>query len=115
MPWPDDVLINVNFPDLLAEEVAGMQVTTQGNRKIGDTLVEASTRAASPISGCGACARTTDQEGTDLAAVAGVDLGHPVHLDMTHRPTLEPLRACSAGRPRLRPARRGLRVARRLR
>ena len=34
------MLINVNFPDLLADEVRGVRVTTQGKRKIGDTLVE---------------------------------------------------------------------------
>lgn len=93
MPWPEDVLINVNFPDRIADEVAGIRVTTQGKRKIGDTLVERLDPRGEPYLWIGALREeTAHQEGTDLAAVAaGFVSVTPVHLDMTHRPTLERL------------------------
>ncbi|MEM8800071.1 MAG: 5'/3'-nucleotidase SurE [Pseudomonadota bacterium] len=33
-PWPEEVLMNVNFPALSAEDVRGIQVTTQGRRDL---------------------------------------------------------------------------------
>jgi 5'/3'-nucleotidase len=38
--WPSNTLINVNFPDLPPRKVKGIAVTSQGRRKIGDSLVE---------------------------------------------------------------------------
>jgi 5'-nucleotidase len=94
MPWPEDVLVNVNFPDLLADDVAGLRVTTQGKRKIGDTLLERTDPRGEPYLWIGAL-RESEQpgEGTDLAAVAaGYVSITPVHLDMTHYPSLQALR-----------------------
>ena len=37
--WGPNILINVNFPDCLPDQVTGIEVTRQGKRKIGDQLV----------------------------------------------------------------------------
>jgi 5'-nucleotidase len=94
MPWPEDVLVNVNFPDRLPDEVEGIRITTQGKRKIGDTLVERVDPRGEPYFWIGALREETVQrEGTDLAAIAGGYVSvTPVHLDMTHRPSLADLR-----------------------
>lgn len=93
-PWPEDVLVNVNFPDLVAGEVAGIQVTTQGKRKIGDTLLERVDPRGEPYLWIGALRESAEPgEGTDLAAIAsGFVSVTPVHLDMTHHASLEAFR-----------------------
>lgn len=40
LPWPRHVLINVNFPDVAADAVGGIEVTRQGRRKIGGAITE---------------------------------------------------------------------------
>ena len=59
MPWPEDVLINVNFPDLVADEVQGVRVATQGKRKIGDTLLERTDPRGEPYLWIGALREDT--------------------------------------------------------
>ena len=49
--WPANTLINVNFPGVPPERVAGFAVTRQGKRGIADNLIESTTRAAGPITG----------------------------------------------------------------
>jgi 5'-nucleotidase len=92
--WPRDVLINVNFPDLAPEEVRGWRVAAQGARKIGDQLVERHDPRGEPYVWIGELRESTDPaEGTDLAAVnAGYVSVTPVHLDMTHYPSIGVLR-----------------------
>lgn len=99
MPWPEDLLMNVNFPDLEPEAVKGWQVTRQGKRKIGDTLVERIDPRGEPYIWIGALRESTEAgEGTDLAAIAaGYVAVTPVHLDMTHHKGLETLRGYLGG------------------
>lgn len=95
-PWPEDVLINVNFPDLPGEAVRGVRVTAQGKRKIGDVLVERVDPRGEPYIWIGALREeeARARAGTDLAAVAeGFVSVTPVHLDMTHGPSASGLRA----------------------
>jgi 5'-nucleotidase len=94
MPWPEDVLVNVNFPDCVPEEVQGIRVTTQGKRKIGDTLIERVDPRGEPYFWIGALREETEHgEDTDLAAIGERWVSvTPVHLDMTHRPSLPALR-----------------------
>jgi 5'-nucleotidase len=96
--WPADVLININLPDVPPEEVRGWQVAAQGTRKIGDTLVERIDPRGEPYIWIGALRESTGPgEGTDLASIAaGCISVTPVHLDMTHRPSLELLRQALA-------------------
>jgi 5'-nucleotidase len=93
-PWAPDVLMNVNFPDLDPDGVAGVRVATQGKRKIGDTLLERTDPRGEPYLWIGALREDINPaEGSDLAAVAaGYVSVTPVHLDMTHGPSLDELR-----------------------
>ena len=94
-PWPEDVLINVNIPDVPAAELGGLDVAWQGKRKIGDTLIERKDPRGEPYIWIGEL-RVSDEQAqdSDLAAVAkGRVAITPVHLDMTHYPSLEVLRA----------------------
>ena len=89
------MLINVNFPDLDPDAVQGVRVAVQGDRKIGDTLLERTDPRGEPYLWIGALREDTNPgEGTDLAAVAaGYVSVTPVHLDMTHHASVAELRA----------------------
>jgi len=93
MEWPEDVLVNVNFPDVPARRVKGVKITRQGKKKIGDALVERLDPRGEPYVWIGALKQERPPEpGTDLAAVAdGWVSVTPIHLDMTHRPTFRHL------------------------
>lgn len=94
MDWAKDTLININFPDLPAEQVKGYRVTAQGKRKLGDELVERVDPRGEPYVWIGGLrVDEVAQEGTDLHAVAeGWISITPVHMDMTHHPSFAPLR-----------------------
>jgi 5'-nucleotidase len=93
MPWTDDLLINVNFPDCPPERVSGIQVTAQGRRKLGDDLVERLDPRGEPYVWIGALREeASHREGTDIAAVnSGWVSVTPLHMDMTHRASFEAL------------------------
>lgn len=38
--WPRNVLLNINFPDVVAESVKGVKVTTQGQRDLSDMVMD---------------------------------------------------------------------------
>ena len=87
MPWPDDVLMNVNFPERAAGDVKGIRITEQGKRKLGDELIERHDPRGTPYVWIGAV-REDDawRDGTDIAAINdGWISVTPIHLDMTHR------------------------------
>ena len=69
-------------------------MTTQGKRKIGDTLLERTDPRGEPYLWIGALREGANRaEGTDLAAIAaGYVSVTPVHLDMTHHASLAELR-----------------------
>ena len=98
-PWPEDVLVNVNFPDLDADAVRGLRVATQGKRKIGDMLVERVDPRGEPYLWIGALREEgAPVPGTDIAAIAeGFVAVTPVHLDMTHHPSSAGLTALLKG------------------
>jgi 5'-nucleotidase len=87
MPWAEDTLINVNYPDCPAHEVRGVRVTAQGKRKLGDDLVERLDPRGEPYVWIGALREDSQRgEGTDLAAVHDRYVSvTPIHMDMTHR------------------------------
>jgi 5'-nucleotidase len=94
MPWAEDVLMNVNFPDCLARAVKGIRVTQQGKRKIGDELIARTDPRGEPYVWIGALREESSyREGTDFRAVQeGYVSVTPIHLDMTHRPSFAALR-----------------------
>lgn len=86
---PANVLINVNFPDVVADRVTGIEVTTQGQRKIGGDFWEGSDPRGDRYFWIGP-QRNEDpvKKGTDLEAVnRGAISVTPLTLDLTHKPT----------------------------
>lgn len=83
--WPDNVLINVNFPDLPVLEISGVDIVRQGKRRIGDELTERIDPRGQPYYWVGG-QRVEEQgePGTDLAATAGGRIAvTPLCVDFT--------------------------------
>jgi 5'-nucleotidase len=90
-PWLPGSLINVNFPDVAPEEVAGIAVTTQGVRDAALLNIESrSDPWGTPYFWFGFERRkSTLIAGTDLAAVAAQKISvTPLSLDLTDRDRL---------------------------
>ena len=100
MDWPPGVLMNVNFPRGPLTRVHGIHVTQQGFRDYGDIAIETRTdprgfryhwfglqrESANPAAE------------TDLKAMReGYVSVTPLHLDLTHYPTIAALRTAFAG------------------
>ena len=94
-PWPPGVLINVNFPDVTAGRVTGIEVTRQGRRKIGSKLVRGTDPRGEPYYWIGAQRREEKYSpGIDLEAISrGAISITPLTMDLTHGPTLKKLKA----------------------
>lgn len=93
--WPENVLMNVNFPDVLHGHVRGVARTRQGRYKSGDDIVRNVDPRGETYYWIGAATRGhDDRKGTDIWAT---DRGYisvtPLNLDLTHRPTLQRLAA----------------------
>ncbi|MGQ0662098.1 MAG: 5'/3'-nucleotidase SurE [Pseudomonadota bacterium] len=93
MTWPRNVMINVNFPNVLAPAVRGVAVAGQGRHKIGDQLVENRDPRGVPYYWIGAMRHEdATRAGTDIAAVNdGWISVTPLFLDLSHRPTMRRL------------------------
>jgi 5'-nucleotidase len=90
MKWPADVVMNVNFPDVPPDEVAGVEVTVQGRRD--QQIVYADKRTdlrGEHYYWLGYQSRLSDPpEGTDLRAIyEGRISVTPLHVDLTHAET----------------------------
>jgi 5'-nucleotidase len=88
--WPQNVLVNVNFPDCGPELVKGSEVVGQGRHKIGDQLVETTDPRGEPYYWIGAM-RLEDptRKGTDIASIKEDKISvTPLFMDLTHRPSL---------------------------
>lgn len=92
--WPDDVVININFPDREPDKIEGLAVTRQGKRdqdllRVDDRM---DTRG-NPYYWFGFQRRRSNPEkGTDLWAVyTGRISVTPLNLDLTHLKTCEQL------------------------
>ena len=94
-PWPLGVLMNVNFPDVTAGRVTGIEVTRQGRRKIGSELVRGTDPRGEPYYWIGAQRREEKySRGIDLEAISrGAISITPLTMDLTHGPTLKKLKA----------------------
>lgn len=88
--WPHDVLMNVNFPDVPKEEVAGIRVCRLGRRDVGTDVLDGTDPGGRPYVWVGDFSSDdTSQHDTDLAAVRERSISvTPLHLDLTHRPSL---------------------------
>ena len=88
--WPQNVLVNVNFPDCVPDAVKGSDVVGQGRHKIGDQLVETTDPRGEPYYWIGAM-RLEDatRRGTDIASIKEDKIAvTPLFMDLTHRPSL---------------------------
>jgi 5'-nucleotidase len=93
--WPENVMINVNFPDVPASQVKDIEVTVQGRRKIGSEFVEGRDPRGDAYFWIGA-QRSEDRprRGSDIEAInRGAISVTPLCLDLTHRATLKSMRA----------------------
>ncbi len=92
--WPAGVLINVNFPDVTAGHVIGIEVTRQGRRKFGSDLVSGVDPRGEPYYWIGAQRREEHyRPGSDLEAIGrGAVSVTPLTMDLTHGPTLKKMR-----------------------
>lgn len=100
--WPKDVIINLNFPNRPPAEVEAVEVTRQGFRDIHNMRAEKRTdlRGRDYYWMGFTARRPAVAEGTDLAAVlAGRISVTPLHIDLTHMPTVHALKGVLGGAP----------------
>jgi len=93
--WPEDVLMNVNFPDCAAGEVASVEVTTQGKRDLQTAALERRIDARGvPYYWIGfKRVRSDPPAGSDLRAIYEKRISvTPLHLNLTETRVLETLR-----------------------
>lgn len=90
---PDGVLLNVNVPYLLEDDLAGYMVTRQGLRVYRDALDQRTDPRGRPYYWIGGEAPTgVDEPGTDFGALqAGYVSITPLQLDLTSRDAMETL------------------------
>jgi 5'-nucleotidase len=100
--WPDDVLININFPDRDPDAVSEVEVTKQGWR---DQAIVHADKRTDPrgmdyywIGFRGA--PQSPLEGDDLHAIMGGRISvTPLHVDLTHMETHHRLKGVLGGAP----------------
>jgi 5'-nucleotidase len=97
--FPSETFFNINLPDIPAEELKGVRVTTLGRRVYSDSL----TRREDP-SGReyywigGGVSSWSGREDSDFRAVqAGYVSVTPLHLDLTNYPLINEVRAWMLG------------------
>ncbi len=86
MPWPENVLMNVNFPDVDADQVTGIKVARQGRRRIGGEMVKQTDPRGMPILWIGLQTEHNNQvDNADITVVqAGAISVTPLSMEMTH-------------------------------
>lgn len=96
--WAENVIINVNFPNIPADQVTGIEVTAQGVGKTGQGYLASVDPHGTPIYWLGT--ETYEERyrvGADVDAInRGAISVTPLSLDLTHRPTLAALRGVFA-------------------
>jgi 5'-nucleotidase len=93
-PFPAGTLVNVNFPALTPEEVRGIRVCRQGIRDYGRLRIIERTDPRGYRYYWFGLAPMVETPGhqTDLEAIAdGFISVTPLHLDLTHEPSLSAL------------------------
>jgi 5'-nucleotidase len=93
--WPEGVLMNVNFPAIAPGEVRGMMAACQGQHEMTDLIEERIDLRNNTYLWLYKTRKSTGgRAGTDLHALEQNRIAvTPLHLDLTHRPTLKKLRA----------------------
>ncbi len=102
--WPQGVVINVNFPALPPGEVEAVEVTRQGFRDVRTRYAERRTdlRGREYYWLGFRNLPSKPEDGTDLRAIyEGRISVTPLHIDLTHMPTVHDLKAVLGGSPPL--------------
>ena len=100
--WPKDVIMNVNFPSRPPEEVTAVEVTRQGFRDMHIRKAERRTDLRGrDYYWMGFSGQLSDPaDGTDLKATyEGRISVTPLHIDLTHNPTVNALKGVLGGAP----------------
>jgi 5'-nucleotidase len=100
--WPKDVVMNVNFPSAPPEQVTEVEVTRQGFRDSHMRRMEKRTdlRGRDYYWTGFTAKESTPAEGTDLKAVyEGRISVTPLHIDLTHAPTIAAMKGMLGGAP----------------
>lgn len=92
-PLPDDTLLNVNVPDLPANEIVSLDATRLGFRHKAESMVRQSDPYGRPVYWIGPAGEAQDAgPGTDFHAVArGSASITPMQIDLTRHRGIEPL------------------------
>jgi 5'-nucleotidase len=93
--WPDDVLININFPDAAPSDVQGIDICAQGKRDLQTAALERRVDArGNPYFWIGfKRVRSDPAEGTDLHAIYHRRIAvTPLHLNLTEFAVLEKMK-----------------------
>ena len=94
--WPEDVVVNINFPDRAPDAIAGIEVTRQGQRdKVQLFAEERKDLRGGTYYWYGYTGNLSDPpEGTDLRAIYDGRISiTPLHLALTHEDALASLSA----------------------
>ena len=105
--WPANVIINLNFPDLPVSAVEAVEVTAQGRRDIVHMNAERRTdRRGRDYYWMGFSNQPSEMvKGCDLTAIAEGRISvTPLHIDLTHWPTVHALKGALGGAPPQLPA-----------
>lgn len=91
--WQPNILININFPNAEIDEISGVRITVQGSRKLGEDLFECVDPRGHKYYWIGPMRRDFDvPDNTDVAAIRTNAITiTPLHLDLTHYPSLSGL------------------------
>ncbi len=92
-PLAEHTLLNVNVPAVPRAEITGCYVTRQGKRRFSDAFVEKRDPRGKKYYWIGGGELGfVNEPGTDFAAIhAGAISITPIHLDLTHVPSLDAL------------------------
>jgi 5'-nucleotidase len=100
--WPNDVVMNLNFPSAPLEEVTAVEVTRQGFRDVQIRTAEKRTdlRGREYYWIGFRHEMSKPAEGTDLRALYEKRISvTPLHIDLTHQPTVYDLKGVLGGAP----------------
>jgi len=101
-PWPQGVVMNLNFPNLAPEQVSGVEVTVQGFRDAAQVHAERRTdlRGRDYYWMGFRGDRQDPPAGTDIRAVMDGRISvTPLHIDLTHLQTVHDLKGVLGGAP----------------
>lgn len=90
---PQDLIINVNIPDLSMQQIKGMETTRLGSRHKAEPVIESADPRGDTIYWVGAAGPEQDAgPGTDFHAIRnGCVSVTPLHLDLTHYKAMQPI------------------------